>query len=441
VLAKNRSQFSTLPLRLELGSFPVSEIALAADNRYEQGILRIDVEGLIGHLRDDPRVLSVAIDIARPGESVRIIHVVDVVEPRVKVDSSASAFPGMLGPPALAGVGRTHRLSGMAVVATATLPGEINSQSVKEAIIDMTGPTGALSPFSSTLNLVLNFELANELLLTEKTAAVRKAAIKTAAYLGEAIRGQVPESLETFELTQCDPHFPRIGYVSPLMHEGLLHNTFVYGIETQSLPTLFHPNESLDGAILTGDYHIAAYRSATYLHQNDPIVRELYKQHGRQLCFVGMIVCQTLIVSALEKERSYAQVAKLARMIHADGVVISMQNGGHGWADLLMTAQSCERAGVRTSLVMAEMADADGRDPSMIMSVPEADAIVSVGNMDELIRLPRVERVLGGTAYLDAMNYEGAMDADPHDEAETALRRLYCVCNQLGYGFTSARGY
>ncbi|MBI4494693.1 MAG: beta-aspartyl-peptidase [Chloroflexi bacterium] len=428
-------------MRLELGTFPVREIAFGHRTHYADGVLQVNREELAARLGEDPNIVAVQLAIARPGESTRIIHVVDAVEPRVKVAGQGCAFPGFLGPAQTVGEGRSHRLAGVAVVATASLPGEIDSLSVKEAIVDMAGPGANISPFSQTLNLVLEFELAEGLLLPEKTASVRLAALKAAAYLGETVRQETPESVEVFELGPCPPDLPRIAYVSPLMHEGVLHNTFVYGVKTDSMPTLLHPNEALDGAIISADYHIAAYRSATYHHQNNPLIRELYRLHGRELCFVGMILCQTLIVSALEKERSASQVAKIARMLGAHGVLISMQNGGHGWADLLMTGQACERAGLKTVLVMAEMADADGRDPSMIMTVREADAIVSVGNMDELITLPGVERVLGGTEYLDAMNYEGALEASPSDEATTALRRLYCVNNQLGWGLVTASAY
>ncbi len=165
----------------------------------------------------------------------------------------------------------------------------------------------------------------------------------------------------------------------------------------------------------------------------------MYRRHGRDLEFAGVVICQCLVVTHLEKERSAYQVAKLCRMLGADGALLSMQNGGHGWADLMLLCQRVEEAGVKTTLVMAEMSDAEGTDVGLIMHVPQADAIVSVGNIDEEVSLPAMPRVLGGTQFLDMNNYEGQVGAMPWDAFRTALRRMHCACNQLGYGNLVAR--
>ena len=126
-------------------------------------------------------------------------------------------------------------------------------------------------------------------------------------------------------------------------------------------------------------------------------------------------------------------------MLGADGAVLSMQNGGHGWADLMLLCQRVEEAEVKTTVVMAEMSDAEGTDVGLIMHVPQADALVSVGNMDEEVSLPAMPRVIGGTQFLDFNNYEGQVGARPADPFRTALRRMHCACNQLGYSRLTAR--
>ncbi len=45
---------------------------------------------------------------------------------------------------------------------------------------------------------------------------------------------------------------------------------------------------------------------------------------------------------------------------------------------------------------MAELAGPDGRTPPLLGSPPEADALVSLGNYEEPVSLPSVERVIGG---------------------------------------------
>ena len=51
-----------------------------------------------------------------PGESVRIIPVKDVVEPRWKIEGKGQVFPGMLSDVETVGEGKTLVLSGAAVV-------------------------------------------------------------------------------------------------------------------------------------------------------------------------------------------------------------------------------------------------------------------------------------------------------------------------------------
>src|SRR5262245_44193010 len=103
-------------MRLELGSFPVEEVVFAAETRYRGGRLEVDraqVRALAGR---DPRIRAVEVDLARPGESVRLVNVIDVIEPRVKVAGPGVAYPGVAGRSMEpVGQGRTHRLAGLGV--------------------------------------------------------------------------------------------------------------------------------------------------------------------------------------------------------------------------------------------------------------------------------------------------------------------------------------
>src|SRR5213594_3702900 len=108
--------------RLELGAFPVDEVAFGGATRYRDGRLEVDPEELLAIARRDPRITSVALDLARPGESVRIVNVQDVVEPRLKVEGTGVAYPGVAGRSTeTVGQGRTLRLVGVGVVTCADL--------------------------------------------------------------------------------------------------------------------------------------------------------------------------------------------------------------------------------------------------------------------------------------------------------------------------------
>jgi hypothetical protein len=98
-------------MRLELGSFPVREVELGArPTGYREGVLTIDHAELTRALLADRRLRGVTLDVVRPGESARVIHLLDAVEPRVKGSGGGTAFPGFLGSPEPVGSGRTHRL-------------------------------------------------------------------------------------------------------------------------------------------------------------------------------------------------------------------------------------------------------------------------------------------------------------------------------------------
>ncbi len=90
-------------------------------------------------------VKELRFDIAKPGESVRITPVKDVIEPRVKVEGPGGQFPGVIAKVDTVGTGKTHVLRGMAVVTAGKIVG------FQEGIIDMSGPGAEYTPFSKLL--------------------------------------------------------------------------------------------------------------------------------------------------------------------------------------------------------------------------------------------------------------------------------------------------
>ena len=58
-------------MRLELGTFPVTDIAFGPRTRYDGGRLTVDREAVLAAVQQDPRIATAELEIARPGESVR----------------------------------------------------------------------------------------------------------------------------------------------------------------------------------------------------------------------------------------------------------------------------------------------------------------------------------------------------------------------------------
>jgi glycine reductase len=321
----------------------------------------------------------------------------------------------------------------MAVQGTAVIRDPNETADVWESIVDMGGEGAAYSPFSKVANLVLSFRLAGSLGAVDGTAAVREGTLRAAGRLTETTRGLDPPEFEVLELGAVDSGLPRVAYICFMLGLTSLHTTYVYGSPITSLPTLLHPNELADGAVVSANYHIAGIRNPTYGYQNNPIIGRLMAEHGRTVDFVGVIVAQATISLYQEKERSALQAAKLARMLGAEAAVLSLDNGGNAFSDLMLACRACERLGIRTSLVMPEYAGAGGAEPAFVDFVPEAVAIASTGNVDAAVTLPAIERVIGGTDFPPSQTgSEPPIMAAPAESFGTTLRLIQGATSGLG---------
>lgn len=81
-------------MRLELGNIFIKDVQFGAETQVKDGVLYVNKEELAKVAGDDEHVASIEVFLARPGESVRIIPVKDVIEPRVKVEGPGGVFPG-----------------------------------------------------------------------------------------------------------------------------------------------------------------------------------------------------------------------------------------------------------------------------------------------------------------------------------------------------------
>src|SRR6266849_4579675 len=108
--------------RLEVGVFPMQRMTFASETRYQDGTLSIDRAALLATLAEPRVIADLELRLAHPGESCRIVHVLDAVAPIVKVAGRSTVYAGFFGTPMPAGDGRTHLLQGAAVLVCATFP-------------------------------------------------------------------------------------------------------------------------------------------------------------------------------------------------------------------------------------------------------------------------------------------------------------------------------
>ena len=94
-------------MRLEMGHIYIKDIQFASESKIEDGILYVSEEAAKAVALEDEKIKSVSFDIAKPGESVRITPVKDVIEPRVKVEGRGGIFPGVISKVDTVGEGKT----------------------------------------------------------------------------------------------------------------------------------------------------------------------------------------------------------------------------------------------------------------------------------------------------------------------------------------------
>ena len=428
-------------MRLELGQVLINDIQFGEMTKIDNGVLYVNKNELIDLIKEDEHLKSVDVEIARPGESVRITPVKDVVEPRVKVEGPGGMFPGVMSKVQTVGTGKTNVLKGCAVVTTGKIVG------FQEGIVDMTGPGAEYTPFSKLNNLVLICEPQDTLKQHDHEKAVRFAGFKAANYLAEAAKTMTPDKVEIFETLPLlegikkYPNLPRIAYVQMLQSQGLLHDTYVYGVDAkQIVPTILYPTEIMDGAIISGNCVSACDKNTTYHHQNNPVVHDLFEKHGKEINFVGVIVTNENVYLA-DKERSSDWTAKLTEYLGLDGVVVSQEGFGNPDTDLVMNARKIEAKGVKAVIITDEYAGRDGASQSLADADKSADAVVTGGNANEVIVLPKLDKVIGTLDYTDiiAGGYDGSLAKDGSITVE--IQAITGATNELGFNKMSAKTY
>ena len=438
---------------LELGYIHINDIIIGSESKIENGVLYVDEAAVKALVLEDENLKDVHFDVAKPGESTRITPVKDVIEPRVKVEGEGGVFPGMINKVEAVGSGKTHVLKGMAVVTAGKVVG------FQEGVIDMSGPGADYTPFSKTINFVMVCEPADFLLAKEENPtlpidnekkpeyekAVRMAGLKVATYLGELARNLTPDETETFstpnlkEGIELYPDLPRVVYVAMLQTQGLLHDTYVYGVDAKrTLTTMLWPTEMMDGAIVSGNCVSACDKNPTYIHENNPVVHELFKEHGKTINFVGVIITNENVYLA-DKQRSSDWTAKLCELLGVDGAIVTQEGFGNPDTDLIMNTKKIELKGVKTTIVTDEYAGQDGKSQSLADADPLADAVVTGGNANEVIILPKMDKVIGMLDYVDiiAGSHAGSLREDGTIEAEIQI--ITSATNEMGFNKLSAR--
>jgi len=392
-------KFEMDEMKLALGKIHIKDIRFDKRARIENHILYINAEEIKKLVLEDDRFVKADVKIAKPGESKRIIPVKDVIEPRTKVEGSGGIFPGFVGPVTTTGSGRTNALKNTAVVTVGRIVG------FQEGVIDMSGLGAEYSPFSETLNIVIIADPKEGLEKHAHETAVRIAGLKVAEKIGQLGKEVKPDEVETYEV-EANPkgtELPRVVYVPQVLAQGLLHDTYVYGVDCKGiLPTILNPLEMMDGVIVSGNCVSACDKNTTFHYLNDPVVEELLRRHGKDIHFAGVVVTPSKVRLA-EKDKCTSYAVKLCSMLHADGIILTEEGFGNPEVDMMMVCRKAEAIGIKSVLIGDEYAGPDGMSQGLADVTPEADAFVTVGNANEVIEIPAMREVIGYEETLEIL--------------------------------------
>ena len=404
-------------MKLEIGNFYVKDIVFSNETSYGKGVLKLNKEELLNFVRKDERITEVDLKIVKPGDMVRLCPVKEAIEPRVKV-SDRALFPGYTGDLDTCGYGKTHALKNCSLLVVGKHWGGF-----QDGLIDMAGEGAKYTYFSGLNNIVLVADTNEDFEKNEqqkKNDALRKAGHKLAEYIANCLKNLEPEEIETYELEGITKRnekinkLPSVVFVmqlqSQMEEDG--YNDLTYGWNTNHLvPTLMHPNEILDGAIISGSFMPCSSKWSTYDIQNAPIIKSLYKEHGKSLNFLGVIL-SNLNVSLEQKERSAIYVAQIAKTLGADGAIVAEEGYGNPDADFVGCIVALEDAGVKVVGLTNECTGRDGNSQPLVTLDEKLDAVVSCGNVSELIELPPMDKVIGELKSLARDGLSGGWSND-----------------------------
>jgi len=428
-------------MKLEIGNFYVKEMKFGDKTEYRDGILTINKNEALALVMEDEHITEADLILVKPGDEVRLVPVKESIEPRCKV-SGGPMFPGVIGELEMVGEGRIHALKNIDVLVVGKHWGGF-----QDGLIDMSGPGAKHTFYSELSHIVLVADTDEEFEKREqqkKNHALRWAGHRLAEYIGQAGLHMEPERIEVFDLPPVTKRTPEVNSLPGVVYvmqldsqmEEAGYNALVYGWDSNwMVPTYMHPNEVLDGAIISGSFMPCSSKFATYDHQNNPTIKRLYKEHGKTLNFLGVIM-SNLNVKLDEKIRSSIFVAQIAKNLGAVGAIVAEEGYGNPDADFIACIVALEDVGIKTVGITNECTGRDGRSQPLVALDKKANAIVSTGNVSELIELGPMKTVIGELEALARDGLSGGWEGCVRPDGSLIMENNAMFCGDTISGFS-----
>jgi sarcosine reductase len=410
-------------MKLTLDIIHIKKISFGNKTLINDNTLFVNQAELQNIINSDNRFDKVNIDLINPGDECRVVQIFDIVEPRAKLEGEN--FPGILGKMKTVGNGHTLVLRGTSVITIDYTGGS------RGGVFDMTGPISKYNIYSNLSHLVLQCHPKEGISKIDYHNALRIANLKAAVYLAEAGKGLPIDETEIYalppliDMTEKVKKLPRVAYIYQIhtLQQSAEHGEpILYGDDTMRLlPTIIHPNEILDGALVRGFYSRA---QETYSMQNHPIIKGLYSKHGTEICFIGVIIVVATTTNE-HRQRSSMMAANLAKSIlGAKSAILTKTGGGAPHVDMGWTAEICEESGIKTVMIVHDQSNDARSETSLLYSSEKVDAVVNVGSWNREIKLPPMPLVIGGPVDFNGKS--------ANEDIVVSMRTVFGALNQVG---------
>lgn len=386
-------------MELELLDFHLDNIRWGERTSLAGGELSLGLAEIQDQIKDLTRNINVAMELARPGESKRIVHVLDTMLPIDKLHDKACTFPGVDVPARLVGTGQTQRLRNMLLTIAGTFPhpeAMTPIEKPREGVIDMAGVGAQYSHGSDYFHLILTLEGERSISNLAFDQALRTMGVRIARYLAGADKSATVPERRKLHLGPVQKKLPRVVLIYQIQSQIPLVRTFYYGEElSKTLPSFIHPNEFFDGAVVSGNYK-SERKVPTSVHCENSFIKEMLSRHGSEFDFLGVILSRGYNDSFEQKKKMGLWSARLAKCLGAEGAVAIMEGTGNTTVDFMQTIKACEEEGIKTVAVLHEDNGARGYERPLVDHPCEADAMISRGNRSEKFLLAPLDQVIGG---------------------------------------------
>lgn len=387
-------------MKLEIESIDIKDIQVSSKTCVKDRVLYINPRELEELILKDNRIKSVDINLVYPGDRVRIVNLMDVVQPRCKIDQFEADFPGFIGRLRTSGSGQTRSLRGVAVLVSNPC-----TQRKYSALLDMDGLAAELSIYGKMKNISIAPYIADDAEERDFEDAVKEAGLRTAVYLAAAAEGHPVDETEVYDLDipnlERRADLPRVAYYYQIYspqhdHHGIPDPCFYGATVSNLMPTIIHPNEVLDGGLI-GHHTIRSLD--TYSIQNHAVIKELYRRHGKDLIFAGIVVGVANIDPIVRKRKVFMAANLIKNVLGANGVIITKIHGGMPHIDVSLVGEQCEKLGVRTAIFIQPLVSVGTLAETLLFNNEALDLIITIGATQERVKLPlKADRILGGTA-------------------------------------------